>query len=725
MAIIYSESVKTFYLDGKDTSYIFSVNKHGFLEHRYYGPLIPHEDLSYTSAIGTYATPSTVPGFFENRMESYHFFPSELSFFGTGDYREPTVEVINRTGDRLTELLYESHEIIAEKPHKLGGMPSMRGGETLIVHLKDKITNFAADLHYTVYDDAPVISRRIVYKNGGCAPVILKRAYSFSLALPEAKYDTLTLYGGWGKERQIERSPLTHGIYTIDSKRSSSSHTYNPFMAIVAHDTTETNGDAYGISLVYSSSFVLKAEHEPDGQVRVMGGINDFDFAWKLEHGEELVTPEVLIAYSQNGIGGMSRAYHDAFRNHLINPRFVNSSRPIVINNWEGTHFDFNLEKLKAIADGISGTGVDTFVLDDGWFGKRDDDRSGLGDWYVNEKKLPGGLDPIIKHVNSLGMKFGLWFEPEMISEDSDLFRAHPDWAIGAPNRKRCYCRFQFLLDLTRPEVRDHIVNAVNTVLINHNIEYVKWDFNRTATEFVSLGREPERQAEFSHRYALGLYDICDRIVEANPDIFFEGCASGGGRFDPAMLYYFPQIWTSDNTDINERVGIQYGTSIPYPLSAASCHVSVTAHGMQRDGQNRSKAAIAHLGPTGYELDSSLLTDEDRERIIAEINEYKTISELILKGDLYRTESPFEGNNFTETIVSKDKTRAVLTAYRRVNDFNGEIRRIKAAGLAPEKRYHSKELGLTLSGATLMNAGWVPEYPKYDFSAIVYHFEEV
>ncbi len=725
MSISYITDTKTFFLDGKNITYAFSVNGNGFMQHRYFGAKIPHEDLSYNFAIGSFSTPATVPGC-TDRFNSYHFHPAEISFYGTGDYREPTVEVLNPTGDRLVELLYDGYEIIKEKNDKLGGMPSMRGGETLIIQLSDKVTGFACELHYTVFDDCDVIARRAIYKNLGNESVILKRAYSFALSLPEEKYDTIILEGAWAKERQVVRSALSYGIYSIDSKRTSSSHSFNPFMALAEKEATETHGSVYGFNLVYSSSFVLKAEMLPDAQVRVTGGINDFDFAWKLNKNEELVTPEAVIAYSAEGIGGMSRAFHDAYRNHLINPKYVKTPRPIVVNNWEGTHFDFNTEKLKRIADGVKGTGIDTFVLDDGWFGKRDDDVSGLGDWFVNEEKMPGGLNTIIEHVNSLGMKFGLWFEPEMISEDSKLFRLHPDWAIGTPTRPRCYCRSQYALDLTREDVRDYIVESVNNILHNHKIDYVKWDYNRNVTESFTPGREPDRQAEFAHRYALGLYDLCERIVEANPDIFFEGCASGGGRFDPAILYYFPQIWTSDDTDADERVKIQYGTSMVYPLSSSSCHVSVTSHGTGRCGSNEVKAAIAHLGPTGYELDTSKCTDEDRAVMKRDIEEYRTkMAELILKGDLYRTDNPFESNFFTETVVSKDKSEAFMCAYRTLMRINPEIKRVRAAGLDPEKRYYCPELEQTLSGAALMNLGWTPKYPPHDFSAVVYHFREV
>ena len=720
----FDKETKPFYLEGKDVTYAFFINSFGYPEHLYYGPRIGRDPLFYTRGKGGRSCAATVPGVFKDGFNSYHYFPAELAFFGNGDYREPCVQVENESGDRLTELLYSGHETVATKP-AIDGMPSMRGGETLILHLSDAVSGFGADLYYTVYDDVSVISRRVVYKNAGESPVRLRRAYSFSMSLPTQDYEVLTLFGGWARERRIERIPLHHGVVSIDSKRTTSSATLNPFMALVSKGATEELGEAYGISLIYSSSFVLKAEGVNDGQTMLTGGINDFDFSWLLMPGEELATPEAVIAYSGEGIGGMSRALHDAFRNHLINPRFAKKPRPIVINNWEGTYFDFNNEKLMAIADAVKGTGIDTFVLDDGWFGKRNDDTSGLGDWYVNTEKMKGGLTKIIEHVNSLGMTFGLWFEPEMINEDSDIYRAHPDYAIKAPGRENCRCRQQLVMDLTRSDVRDYIVNSVNGILRENNIGYVKWDYNRNVTESYSAALPAERQAEFAHRYALGLYDIFERIVNGNPDVLFEGCAGGGARFDPGVLAYFPQIWTSDDSDAEERTLIQYGTSIAYPLSSMSCHVSVVPnHQTGRVTDMKTRADVAHLGATGYELDASAFTDEDRETVRRQILEYKETESLILEGDLYRTDDPMNSNYFGFTLVSKDKSRGEMTVYRRMGRPNDEIKRFRPRGLSEAKRYFVPELGFILSGSTLMNVGILPEFERGDFKTLKYHFEE-
>lgn len=724
MAIYFDRTTKTFYLEGKDITYAFFINKYGFAEHLYFGKRISRDTLLHLRATGGEVASATVPGNVYNApFCSYQQFPAELSFFGTGYFNEPTVHLLNAEGDRLTELLYDGYEILDEKP-QMKTMPSMRGGKTLKLKLRDYATDFCAELYYTVYDDVSVIARRVVYRNERSEAVKLERAYSFTLSLPDMKRDVISFYGAWASERQIQRTPMHHGVISVDSKVSRSTH-LNPSMVIATSNANEEHGEAIGIALMYSSHFVLKAEGLPNGAAQITGGINDFDFEWTLEEGEELETPEVIIAYSDEGIGGMSRELHDAAREYIIDKKFVKKSRPIVINNWEGTYFDFNAEKLKAIADGVRGTGVDTFVLDDGWFGKRNNDRCALGDWWVNEEKLPGGLDAIISHVNSLGMKFGLWFEPEMISEDSDIYRAHPEYAIKAPLRKNCYSRQQFVMDITRADVRDYIVDSVNSILDSHNIEYVKWDYNRHATELYSALLPKDRQSEFAHRYALALYELCERIIKTHPQVFFEGCAGGGGRFDYGMLYYFPQIWTSDDSDAHERTHIQYGTSIIYPMSAMSCHVSaVPNHQTGRSTDMKTRADIAHLGATGYELDTSSFTDDDRNVTRGQVEEYRKHEELILSGDLYRLENPFESNFFAFMAVSKDKGNAILTAYRALGGVNREIYRIKPRGLDKSKKYFVPELNLILGGDTLMNAGLIPPFEDGDFKTVTYHFEE-
>ena len=724
MAITFIPETKTFFLDGQNVTYAFYINQAGFAEHLYYGRRIGHDDLTYTRRPGTNSFQPVARGCegLRGGLHGYIQYGAELTFFGTGDYREPTVLTHNAAGDRLSDLLYDGYDVLPEKP-AIPGMPSLQGGETLALHLKDTFTGFAADLYYTVYPDVDVIARRIVYRNQGAQAVTLRRAYSFALTLPGGEYDMLSLYGGWARERQIERTPLHHGVSVVDSKRTASSATLNPFMALLSPDATETQGDAYGFSLVYSSSYTLKAQRASTGEVLVTGGVNDFDFSWRLESGDSFSTPEIIIAYSDAGLGGMSRTYHDVFRRYLINPRYVARRRPLLINNWEATYFDFDNEKLMAIADAVADTGIDTFVLDDGWFGARNGDRAGLGDWVVNTDKLKGGLKTIIDHVHAKGMRFGLWFEPEMFNEDSDLYRAHPDYAIQAPGRPPRPSRNQLMLDLTRADVRDCIVAAVNRVLDENQIDYVKWDYNRNVTDSFTRSLSAERQGEFAHRYALGLYDLCERIVEAHPNVFFEGCSGGGARFDPAMLRYFPQIWTSDDTDAEERTKIQYGTSIVYPLSAMSCHVSICPnHQTERTTPFATRGVIAHLGATGYELDATRLSAEEIAMIGEQVKEYHACEELILQGDLYRIDSPYTSNFFSEAIVAKDRSTAVLIAYRRLDSPNSEAHRVKMQGLDESRRYFVPEANQSFSGATLMRVGIPPRYPDGDFTCCKFHF---
>ena len=725
MAIYFDKETKTFYLEGKASTYAFFINNYGYAEHLYYGKKIHRDYLLFTRACGTYSFATTAPGgvraFGHN---NYQNMCPELTTFGFGDYREATVHAKFDRGDRHSELLYYGYDILTEKP-KINGMPSLDGGETLVVHLYDESKHFGADLYYTVYPDCDVVARRIVYKNDSDSVVNLDRAYSFAFGLPYGKYDMISLYGGWAAERQMERYPLHHGVSSIDSKRASSSAILNPFIAVVDSSATETSGNAYGFNLVYSSSYVLKAEQVADGSIVVSGGINDFDFEWKLEGGESFETPEAVIAYSPDGIGGMSREFHDAYREHLIPKKHVKSPRPLLINNWEGTYFDFNLEKLSAIVDAVEGTGIDTFVLDDGWFGQRNDESQSLGDWVVNEEKLRGGLDAIIQHVRKKGMQFGLWFEPEMISENSDIYRAHPEYAITGPDGKHCLSRNQLMMDLTNPEARDYIVNSINTVLKNHDISYVKWDYNRNATEFFTEALPEDRRSEFAHRYALGVYDVFERIVNANPDIFFEGCSGGGSRFDPGVLAYFPQIWTSDNSDAEERTRIQYGTSLCYPLSAMSCHVSaVPNHQVRRVTKFDTRGDIAHLGATGYELDTTVFTDNDRAAVRDQIKKYKNMETLVLEGDLYRLDNPFDSSFFSFAIVSKDKAAAHLTCYRSIYHCNCEAHRVIMQGLDDKKEYYVPELNLIVHGSTLMSVGIPVKFKDHDFATVTYTFEE-
>ena len=721
MGIFYDSNNKSFYLESKNLSYLFKIDEFGFLQHLYYGKRIAREDLDYSvhKAVRGHTAYLAEMG----PENTYEVLSAECPLYGRGDFRESML-AFDFGGVRVGDFRYQSHEILPQKPH-LSGMPSVDGGQTLVVSLEDSVHKVGIKLYYTVFENLSVILRHTEITNHSREEIILDRTYSFAVDLPDAKWELLSLHGAHLRERHMQKTRLHHGVVSLDSKYGVSSAQLNPFMALVRPYTNETMGEAYGFSLVYSGNFVFKAQVGQNDIVRILGGIQDYDFNWTLAPKETFTTPEAVLVYASNGLGEMSRTYHDLYRQHLINPRYVKSSRPIVLNSWEAVYMDFDTEKLCQMICSIQGTGIDTFVLDDGWFGDRWDDHRSLGDWYANPKKLPHGLKPVIDCAHKYGLKFGIWFEPEMTNFDSDLYRAHPDWIIHAPGLEPCQGRFQYVLDLTRQEVRDYIVTSMADILSAYEIDYVKWDMNRSLTENYSAHLEC-RGKEFAHRYVLGLYEILERIVHGFPHIIFEGCASGGARFDPAMLAYFPQIWTSDNTDALERCFIQYGTSLCYPVSAMSCHVSVCPnHQNGRVVDFDTRTALATLGATGYELDPEKLTVADAARIHHDTEKYRSVESLVLEGDLYRLNDPAEGNLFAELLVSKDKESALLVAMRPLCVANGTAVRVYPQGLATETLYEICELNLTRRGSTLMHAGLLLDFGLGDFKAQMLHIHAV
>ncbi len=700
-----------FILSGKNYSYAIFVNRAGYLQHLYYGKKIGESDLAFlikTQGEKLSPNPEDI-----NADMLTDCMPSECGFFGRGDFRSATVIAEREDGSVMSSFKYVKHAISGGVA-RIKGQPCVRKADnTLTITLKDDFSDIEIDLNYSVSDNSDVLIKNTEMRNTGKTCIKLKKAFSFCTNLPDIdkQYSALRLAGSWASERRPVITPLAEGTLRIESTRGYSSHQMNPFMAILADSCTENSGECYGFNLLYSGSFAITAEVSSNKSVRVQGGINDYLFGWELDGGESFITPQTALCYSAEGLGGLSRAYHDFFREYVIDPKRVYERRPIVINNWEATYFGFDNEKLFAIIDEAAKLGIDTFVLDDGWFGKRNDDKSGLGDWFVNNKKLKGGLKPIIDRCKKNGMKFGLWFEPEMISEDSDLYRTHPDWAIKKEGVEPCRGRNQLVLDFTRKEIVDYVFNAVSKVLKENDISYVKWDKNRDITENFSASLLADRQGEFLHRYTLGFYDLAERLISAFPDVFFEGCAGGGGRFDGGALYYFPQIWTSDDTDGLERTKIQWGTSMCYPVSAMSCHVSACPnHQTQRITPFKTRGAIASLGATGYELDLTKLTAEEKEQVKEQIANYKRIDGLVLNGDLFRLANPFETNYFCEMIVAKDKTEAYVVGERFRGDPCDHDRLLKLNGLDENKTYTIKELGVTASGKALMSAG--VHYPR-------------
>ncbi len=720
MAIYFDAQNKVFYLESKDVTYAFGINKIGALEHLYFGKRTGRDLVCNTFSDKGRSHPIYIIG---EDGEKYDpaVMPKEIDTPYGGDYYEPSLMLEFSNGNRRSDLCYEGYEIFKEKP-ALDGLPSLRKGETLAIYLRSKGAKVV--LYYTVSETTSVIARSMKIINEGNDDIRVNRAYSFNFSLPNRDWKALYIAGGAGAEAHLKSTKLDRGIFTIDSKRGISSASVNPFMAIGRQETTEEFGPAYGINIIYSGSHTITAERIPSGLVRVTGGMSAFDFSWKLEPGESFQTPECVLVFSDKGFSGMSREFHNIYREALIPERFVKKARPIVINNWEATRFKFTMEKLHSIVEKVAGTGIDTFVLDDGWFGVREDETSGLGDWFVNEEKMEGTLKDLIDFTHSKGMKFGLWFEPEMINRDSNLYRAHPEWAMQTPDEEAVEARRQLMLDLTRVEVREYLADTINDIIRNNEIDYVKWDCNRDLAEGYSLALPKDRQKEVYHRQILGLYDLFERIVNANPDVIFEGCSSGGSRFDAGVLYYFPQIWTSDQTDAPARAKIQYGTSFCYPFSAMSCHVTESPNRRAKHiTKLYSRADLAHMGATGYELDTTKMTDEELLEIPKQVVSYKEDEDLVFNGDVYRLHSPFgDTNYFAMQVVSPDKKKSRVTVMKLQENFNEPETRIFPQGLDEDTVYEVEELGLTMKGSSWMGFGIYPKMPEGDYETKVYRF---
>ncbi len=722
--ITFPEDITMFQLDAKDTSYIFGVIDEGYLVHGYFGKKICGDDLTYLlRLIENPWVPKTNMRDKGTFMDATAF---EYPCHGTGDYREPCLMVMDDEGMTATDLRYQSHKVYKGKP-ALEGLPATfaneNEAETLEITCIDKHTGLEAVLVYTVFNDLDVITRSVRLKNTGSAPLNVKRVLSLCVDFDNDGYDMITLNGSWARERCIERCRLHHGKQGIDSVKGESSHQNNPFMALVSHNADEDCGEAYGFNFVYSGNFFAQAEVTQHKYTRAVMGINHFDFNWLLESGEEFVAPEVVMVYSDEGIGKMSRTFHDLYRQHLIRGEYRDKRRPILINNWEATYFNFDTDKLIGIAEQASKLGIEMLVMDDGWFGHRDSDNSSLGDWFVYEKKLKGGLKHLVDEVNKLGMKFGIWFEPEMISPDSELYRKHPDWAIQVRGREMTMSREQYVLDYSNKEVRDCVYGMMKDILDNANIEYIKWDMNRQLTEVGSTSLPKNRQRELWHRYVLGVYDLMNRLTTDYPHILLENCSGGGARFDPGMLYYSPQIWCSDDTDAIERLKIQHGTTICYPASAMGAHVSdCPNHTVGRSTPFSTRGNVAMVGTFGYELDVTRIPQEDRDAIPAQIAEFNKYNPIIRTGDQYRIGNVFEDNMWDAWIfVAKDKSEAVFTFVQVLGRPNYRSRRIRLKGLDPKSAYKNMETGEVLNGCALMNSGIFVSLDG-DFKSKTVHF---
>lgn len=723
MGIVYSKADRTFTIQTKNTTYQMQVDPYGFLLHLYYGKKTDGSCMDYLLTYYDRGFSGNPFDAGDDRTYSMDALPQEYPSYGTGDYRSTALIVENADGSTACDLRYRSHHIFNGK-YKIPGLPAVYADETesqtLEIVMEDAVTGVEVTLQYGVLPDYDVITRseKIVYRGEG--KVCIRKAQSACLDFVQGKYDLLTFYGRHAMERTMQREPVTHGSHVIGSVRGTSSHQYNPMMILADENTTDQYGNCYAMSFVYSGNFKGETLKDQFGQTRALMGLQDEMFSYPLAEGETFYTPEVLLTFSRSGMNLLSQNLHRCIRQHICRGKYKESVRPVLVNSWEASYFDFDGDTLYELAKEAKHAGIDMLVLDDGWFGKRDDDNSGLGDWFVNEKKLGGTLGDLIKKINDLGVKFGIWVEPEMISEDSDLYREHPDWALTIPGRNPVHARNQLVLDFSRKEVVDHIFDQICKVLDQGNIEYVKWDMNRSLMDVFSRGTED--QGRVMYDYVLGLYDFLERIVTRYPDLLIEGCSGGGGRFDAGMMYYTPQIWCSDNTDALDRLQIQYGTSFGYPVSAVGSHVSaVPNHQTGRITSLHTRGVVAMAGTFGYELNLGKLSEEEKQEIRLQVEEYRKFAPLIQTGLYYRLSDPAREEYAAWAFVSEDQKEVLLNVVLQEIHGNMTVNYVKLQGLKCSAIYRDTETGKIYNGAALMEAGIPMPVEMGEFKAYQMH----
>ena len=723
MGIVYSKSDRTFTIQTKNTTYQMQVDPYGFLLHLYYGKKTDGSCMDYLLTYYDRGFSGNPFDAGDDRTYSMDALPQEYPSYGTGDYRSTALIIENADGSTACDLRYRSHHIFNGK-YKIPGLPAVYAAETesqtLEIVMEDAVTGVEVTLQYGVLPDYDVITRseKIVYRGEG--KIFIRKAQSACLDFVQGKYDLLTFYGRHAMERTLQREPVTHGSHVIGSVRGTSSHQYNPMMILADEHTTDQYGNCYAMSFVYSGNFKGETLKDQFGQTRALMGLQDEMFSYPLAEGEIFYTPEVLLTFSGSGMNLLSQNLHRCIRQHICRGKYKESIRPVLVNSWEAAYFDFDGDTLYELAKEAKNAGIDMLVLDDGWFGKRDDDNSGLGDWFVNEKKLGGTLGDLIKKINDLGVKFGIWVEPEMISEDSNLYREHPDWALTIPGRNPVHARNQLVLDFSRKEVVDHIFDQICKVLDQGNIEYVKWDMNRSLMDVFSRGTED--QGRVMYDYVLGLYDFLERIVTRYPDLLIEGCSGGGGRFDAGMMYYTPQIWCSDNTDALDRLQIQYGTSFGYPVSAVGSHVSaVPNHQTGRITSLHTRGVVAMAGTFGYELNLGKLSEEEKQEIRLQVEEYRKFAPLIQTGLYYRLSDPAREEYAAWAFVSEDQKEVLLNVVLQEIHGNMTVNYVKLQGLKCSAIYRDTETGKIYNGAALMEAGIPMPVEMGEFKAYQMH----
>ena len=711
MPIIYNEKTREFHLYNQEISYIIKILDNDQPGQLYYGKRLTHrEDFSH---LFEYAMRDMSPYAFEgNSTFSLENIKQEYPTFGCGDMRFPAYEIERENGSHVVEFVYKEHKIYNGKP-KLEGLPatyveSDDEAQTLELVLEDTSINTRIVLLYTIYEAFPVIARSVRFECDSDEKITLLSAMSACVDLPDKDYEMIDLAGVWARERHVRRHKLDYGIQSIYSMRGCSSYQFNPFLALARENADEFQGQVYGFSLVYSGNFLAQTEVDNYDTARVLMGIHPNGFKWTLGKGESFQTPEMVMVYSEAGLNGMSQTFHKLYRTRLARGTWRDKVRPILINSWEAFYFDFDAPKLLGLADAAADLGMELFVLDDGWFGKRDDSTSSLGDWYPNEEKLKGTLKELAEKINAKGLKFGLWIEPEMTNKDSDLYRAHPDWLLAEQGKRICHSRNQYVLDFSKREVREYIGDMLENLLAEVPVSYIKWDLNRTFSEVFSNGNDREYQGKVCHKYVLGVYELYERLTSRFPHVLFESCASGGARFDPGMLYYAPQGWTSDDTDAIERLKIQYGTSMVYPVSCMGSHVSASPnHQTNRVTPIETRADVAYFGTFGYELDLLKLSEEEKAEVRRQIAFMKEKRDLIQKGTFYRLKSPFEGNETAWMIVSEDQKTALVGYYRVMQPVNVGFKRLKLKGLKEDTCYKVSGYDYDCYGDELMQVGMI------------------
>ena len=727
MNIRFDEQKQLFQINTEHTSYVIGIADGKYVGHVYYGRKI--EDLTGIYPLLRTGEAPFVPSV--NMREKCSFadtFPAEYSTSGVGDYRESCLDVRTTGGHRACELSFEGYEILEGKP-ALAGLPSTFAKEagrakTLEITCKDECIGLKAVLSYSVFEDSDALIRSVRLINEGTEKLYIEKALSACIDMDDENFEMLALTGSWARERHMTKCPVTYGRHLISSTKGESSHQEHPFLALMTEGTTQDQGEVYAMNFIYSGNFMAMAQVSQFNSVRMVMGIHPEGFEWTLNPNASFQTPEVVCVYSDEGLGKMTRTFHDLYREHLIRSPYLHKKRPILINNWEATYFDFDTEKLVAIAREAKKDGIEMLVMDDGWFGHRNNDDSSLGDWFVNEEKLPGGLKTLVDKVKAEGLAFGIWFEPEMISPDSELYRRHPEWAIQIPGRAPGMSRAQYVLDLSRPEVVDYAYECVASILRSADISYVKWDMNRQLTDIGSAYLDAHTQGELMHRYVLGVYEMQERLVTEFPDLLLENCSGGGARFDAGMLYYSPQIWCSDDTDAIERLAIQEGTALIYPLSCMGAHVSdCPNHTVGRITPFMTRGHVALAGTFGYELDITKISEEDRDAIKFQTKLYHKYHPLVREGDYYRIAS-YQQNHLYDCweVVAKDRSEALVTFVQVLSEPNFKSRKIRLKGLEPKASYRLEETGDVYSGDVLMRAGFLVRRDHCDFSSRLFHF---